>query len=199
MVARYDQEEEVVVDPLATDDSMTDASDAYYSDSCGSYSPRSPRYLSRNSSRSNSRSPASSPASSPTSNPSSSPNRDSAIDGSGDSPLDSSRSSQEDEQMNNDNIGVDHNDVELQDMGVITSDIEDAINEGNTRSESKRRATNNSKNSKTSKKKRTESESDLTPIIHRGKSLMNNGHIDIDTDSEDDMANNEMLRIIDDE
>jgi hypothetical protein len=40
---------------------------------------------------------------------------------------------------------------------------------------------------------------ELNPVIHRGKSLMNDDSIDIDTDSEDDLANDEMLRIMDHE
>ena len=35
------------------------------------------------------------------------------------------------------------------------------------------------------------------PTIHLGKSLKDRGTIDIDTDSEDDLANDEMLRIMD--
>jgi hypothetical protein len=42
------------------------------------------------------------------------------------------------------------------------------------------------------------SSSDSDPIIHHGKSLMNNNSVDIDTDSENDYANDEILRIIDD-
>jgi hypothetical protein len=43
------------------------------------------------------------------------------------------------------------------------------------------------------------SSSDSDPIIHHGTSLMNNNSVDIDTDSENDYANDEILRIIDDE